>query len=116
MIFDSHTHLNVEQFAQDIPETIEKARTFGVTKMAVVGFDTPTIEKSLALSQDYQAIYSIIGWHPTEAGSYSKQIEEKLQQQLTKDKVVALGEIGLDYYWMEDLISFNIYSSFLIAR
>lgn len=102
MIFDSHTHLNAEQFNDDIPETIERAKELGVTKMAVVGFDTPMIEKSLQLSHDYSNIYSIIGWHPTEAGSYTKDIEKKLQEQLTMPKVVALGEIGLDYYWMED--------------
>lgn len=102
MIFDSHTHLNAEQFNDDIPETIERAKELGVTKMAVVGFDTSTIEKSLQLSHDYSNIYSIIGWHPTEAGSYTKDIEKKLQEQLTMPKVVALGEIGLDYYWMED--------------
>ena len=70
--------------------------------MAVVGFDTPTIAKSLELSQAYPEIYSIIGWHPTEAGSYTPSIEENLQELLIRDKVVALGEIGLDYYWMED--------------
>ena len=43
MIFDSHTHLNAEQFNDDIPETIERANELGVTKMAVVGFDTPHI-------------------------------------------------------------------------
>ncbi|KAF1298843.1 hydrolase TatD [Enterococcus sp. JM4C] len=102
MIFDTHTHLNAEQFADDIPETIQRALDLGVTEMAVVGFDTPTIEKSLELSQTYDSIYSIIGWHPTEAGSYTKEIEERLQHQLTLPKVVALGEIGLDYHWMED--------------
>lgn len=102
MIFDSHTHLNAEQFNEDIPETIQRAKELGVSEMAVVGFDTPTIEKSLALSKKYPFIYSIIGWHPTEAGSYSKEIEEDLQQKLTLPKVVALGEIGLDYHWMED--------------
>lgn len=102
MIFDSHTHLNAEQFNDDIPETLQRAQELGVTEMAVVGFDTPTIEKSLVLSQEYANIFSIIGWHPTEAGSYNKEIEDKLQEQLTSPKVVALGEIGLDYYWMED--------------
>lgn len=102
MIFDSHTHLNAEQFAADIPETLARAKELGVTEMAVVGFDTPTIEKSLELSQHYQSIQSIIGWHPTEAGSYTPMIEKKLQEQLDQPKVVALGEIGLDYYWMED--------------
>ena len=78
MIFDSHTHLNAEQFEEEIPETVERARELGVTEMAVVGFDTPTIEKSLELNQQYEGIYSIIGWHPTEAGSYTKVIEEDL--------------------------------------
>lgn len=102
MIFDTHTHLNVEQFKDEIPEVMERARELGVSEMAVVGFDTPTIEKSLELSHTYENIYSIIGWHPTEAGSYTKEIENKLQQQLEDERVVALGEIGLDYYWMED--------------
>lgn len=102
MIFDTHTHLNVEQFKDEIPEVIERAKELGVTEMAVVGFDTPTIDKSLELSQTYNDIYSIIGWHPTEAGNYTKEIESRLQHQLEEEKVVALGEIGLDYYWMED--------------
>lgn len=102
MIFDTHTHLNVEQFAEDAPEVIERAKELGVTEMAVVGFDTPTIQKSLALSEEYEAIHSIIGWHPTEAGSYTKDIEKQLQLDLTHKRVVALGEIGLDYHWMED--------------
>ncbi|MHC5269439.1 TatD family hydrolase [Enterococcus sp. LJL98] len=102
MIFDSHTHLNAQQFQDEIPEIIQRAKEMAVTEMAVVGFDTPTIEKSLALSQAYDFIYSIIGWHPTEAGSYTPAIEKTLQEQLTQPKVVALGEIGLDYYWMED--------------
>lgn len=101
-IFDTHTHLNAEQFKDDIPETIARAYELGLSEMAVVGFDTPTIDKSLELSQTYPEIYSIIGWHPTEAGSYTPAIEENLQTLLTRDKVVALGEIGLDYYWMED--------------
>lgn len=102
MIFDTHTHLNAEQFNDDIPETINRAKQLGVTEMAVVGFDTPTIDKTLQLNKEYPEIYSIIGWHPTEAGNYTSEIEKKLQQQLTTDKVIGLGEIGLDYYWMED--------------
>lgn len=102
MIFDTHTHLNAEQFQDEIEETIVRATELGVTQMAVVGFDTPTIEKSLELSRNHKDIYSIIGWHPTEAGSYTKEIETRLYEQLTLPKVVALGEIGLDYYWMED--------------
>lgn len=101
MLFDTHTHLNVEQFALDVDETIQRAAQMDVSLMAVVGFDAPTIEKSLQLSQTYDHIYSIVGWHPTEASHYTTTIEKQLQNDwLNHQKVVALGEIGLDYHWM----------------
>lgn len=102
MLFDTHTHLNVAQFAEDFDTVLDRAHQHGVTHFAVVGFDTPTIEKSLEMSQQYDDIYSIIGWHPTEAGSYTSTVEATLLKQLEQQKVVALGEIGLDYYWNKD--------------
>lgn len=102
MIFDTHTHINTDAFKEDREAVILRAAELGVTQMAVVGFDTPTIEGSLELSQTHKNIYSIIGWHPTEAGSYTKKLETDLMEKLDLPKVVALGEIGLDYHWMED--------------
>jgi len=102
MLFDTHTHLNVDQFTEDVDETIERAFSHDVKRMAVVGFDTETIKRAFELSEQYSEIYPIIGWHPTEAGSYTDEIEEKLRQDLTRDKVVAMGEMGLDYHWMDD--------------
>lgn len=99
VLFDTHCHLNVDAFEEDVEETIERAKELGVSKFAVVGFDTETIKNSLELSQAHPEIYSIIGWHPTEAGSYSPDIQESLIQLLGQDKVVAMGEMGLDYYW-----------------
>lgn len=98
-IFDTHTHLNVEQFSQDLDQVIQRAHELEVSDFAVVGFDQKTIEKALQLSQDYPEIYAIIGWHPTEAASYSKAVEDQLIKDLTLPKVVAMGEMGLDYYW-----------------
>ena len=98
-IFDTHTHLNVDNFAGKEQEEIDFAAELGVVKMNIVGFDKPTINKSLALSERYDQLYSTIGWHPTEAGSYSQEIEDMIVSQLDNPKVVALGEIGLDYYW-----------------
>ena len=102
-IFDTHTHLNVDNFAGKEQEEIDFAAELGVTKMNIVGFDKPTIDKSLELSEQYDQLYSTIGWHPTEAGSYSQEIEDMIVSQLDNPKVVALGEIGLDYYWMEEV-------------
>lgn len=99
MLFDTHCHLNVEAFEDDIKETIYRAKEAGVGRLAVVGFDAPTIKKSLELSKAYPEIYSIIGWHPTEAGNYTEEIEESLLALLTEEKVIAMGEMGLDFHW-----------------
>lgn len=99
MLFDTHTHINVEQFEGEETDVINRAREMGVTKMAIVGFDTPTIKKTFELTRSYEGLYAIIGWHPTEAASYTDDVEEKLISQLSDEKVVAMGEMGLDYYW-----------------
>lgn len=101
-IFDTHTHLNVENFAGKEAEEIAAARELGVTKMNIVGFDEPTIKRSLELSAQFSELYSTIGWHPTEAGSYTQEVENMIVSHLSNPRVVALGEIGLDYHWMED--------------
>lgn len=99
-IFDTHTHLNVEQFYGKVEEELALAREMGVVKMNVVGFDKPTIEKALQLADAHEDIYATVGWHPTEAGSYSDAVENFLLEALKHPKILALGEIGLDYHWM----------------
>jgi len=100
IIFDTHTHLNAKNFIGREAEEIAKAKAFGVETMNIVGFDKATIEKSLELSAQYDNLYSTIGWHPTEAGEYDEKIESYLLEKLKDPKVIALGEIGLDYHWM----------------
>ncbi|MCI6871302.1 MAG: TatD family hydrolase [Streptococcus hyointestinalis] len=99
-IFDTHTHLNVENFEGKEKEEIDLARELGVTKMNIVGFDKPTIERALELVETYDDLYATIGWHPTEAGTYTDDVEDWLLEKFKHPKVVALGEIGLDYHWM----------------
>jgi len=102
MLFDTHAHLNVKQFSEDEKEVIQRAKDHDVSNIAVVGFDHETIAKAFELSDHYEGIYPIIGWHPTEAGSYTDAVEEKLIDLLQTRNVVAMGEMGLDYHWMED--------------
>lgn len=102
MLFDTHAHLNVKQFEEDAPEVIQRAKDYNISRIAVVGFDHETIAKALELSKNYEGIYPIIGWHPTEAGSYSDEVEEMLIHLLKTEAVIAMGEMGLDYHWMED--------------
>ncbi|MCW6666043.1 TatD family hydrolase [Aerococcaceae bacterium NML190938] len=98
-LFDTHTHLNAEQFAGEEAAVIARALAQDVAYMAVVGFDTPTIHKSLALSEQFHHIISVVGWHPTEARTYTPAIERQLHEWLEHPNVKMLGEIGLDYYW-----------------
>jgi len=99
-IFDTHTHLNVEEFAGREAEELQLAAEMGVSKINIVGFDRPTIERALELADSYDQLYATIGWHPTEAGTYYGAVEAYLLDKLRHPKVVALGEIGLDYHWM----------------
>lgn len=102
-IFDTHTHLNVENFTETVDQELALAKEMGVTSHNVVGFDRKTIERALELANQHPEIYLTLGWHPTEAGSYSDEVEAYLRDKLNHGKAIALGEIGLDYYWMEDL-------------
>ncbi|WP_067103525.1 TatD family hydrolase [Streptococcus sp. DD13] len=99
-IFDTHTHLNVENFADKVAEELALAKELGVTRHNVVGFDRPTIERAIELADQFEQVYLTLGWHPTEAGDYDQDTENFLLDRLQHPKVLALGEIGLDYHWM----------------
>lgn len=102
MLFDTHTHLNVKHFEKDEAEVVQRALDAGVTQMGVIGFDNETIAKALELSETYEGIHPVIGWHPTEAGSYTDAVEAKLIDLIQKHNIAMMGEMGLDYHWMED--------------
>jgi TatD DNase family protein len=97
-IFDSHTHLNDNAFRGNVKEYIEHAAKLGVTKMAIVGSNRQMNEEAIALAHQYDNLYAIVGWHPEDALNYDDKEELILRKQLKDPKVVALGEIGLDYF------------------
>lgn len=99
-IFDTHTHLNVAPFLGKADEEIALARHMQVTRMNIVGFDSDTIAEAIRLAETYESLYATIGWHPTEAPSYTREVEANLIKHLSHPKVIAVGEIGLDYHWM----------------
>lgn len=99
MFFDTHVHLNVKQFDDDQTETINRAREAGVEKMVVVGFDHETIPEAIRLAEQYPFIYAALGWHPVDAIDFTSKELTWLEELARHPKVVALGEMGLDYYW-----------------
>ena len=99
MLFDTHVHLNADQFEEDIEQVIERANEAGVSKMVVVGFDEKTINKAMELTEKYEFIYAAIGWHPVDAIDLNDDYLNWIRDLASHPKVVAIGETGLDYHW-----------------
>ena len=99
MLFDTHAHLNATQFNEDVEQVIERARAEGVSHIVVVGFDRPTIQRAMELAEQYSFIYAAVGWHPVDAIHMTDDDLMMIEQLAAHPKVVALGEMGLDYYW-----------------
>lgn len=99
MLVDTHAHLNAEPFDTDRAEVIQRALDNGVTRIINIGFNRETITTSLQLAEQYPFIYSSVGWHPVDAEQMTAADLSWLEQLCTHPKVVAIGEVGLDYYW-----------------
>ncbi len=99
MLIDTHVHLNADQFEDDVNETILRAREAGVKEMVVVGFDEKTINRAMELIEKDDHIYAAIGWHPVDAVDMTDDHLSWIEELSKHPKVVALGEMGLDYYW-----------------
>ncbi|WP_077614551.1 TatD family hydrolase [Caenibacillus caldisaponilyticus] len=98
-LFDTHTHINAEQFDEDREAVIERAREAGVEEMVVVGFDRGTIERALEIVDRHDGIYAAVGWHPVDAVDMTEEDLRWIEEVAGHPKVVALGEMGLDYHW-----------------
>ncbi|KUF23871.1 TatD family hydrolase [Bacillus safensis] len=99
MLFDTHAHLNAEQYKEDLEQVIERAKSEKVEKIVVVGFDRPTITRAMELIEEYDFIYAAIGWHPVDAIDMTDEDLAWIKDLSQHEKVVAIGEMGLDYYW-----------------
>lgn len=101
MYFDTHTHLDDEKFDQDRELVIENLKKEGVSLAVNVGADLMSSKNSIALSEQYDFIYAAVGVHPNEVGEMQDKDLETLAKMAEHEKVVAIGEIGLDYHYDE---------------
>lgn len=95
---DSHAHLEMEDFHPDRPQVIERALAQGVTGLITIGTDLDSSRKALALAKTYSLIYATVGVHPHEAAGFKPEILSRLTALAKDPLVVAIGEIGLDFY------------------
>ncbi len=99
VLFDTHTHLDSHKFDDDREAVIMRAREAGVELMVNIGFDRETIPTTMKLAETYDFIYAAVGWHPVESIHMTPQDLVWIEELCQHPKVVAIGEIGLDYYW-----------------
>lgn len=100
-LIDSHCHINDKRFKDDFDDLIKRMEND--LEMAVnIGYDLESSRKSVEFADKYGFIYATVGFHPCDIKKYSEEAEVELENLLKNPKVLAVGEIGLDYHWMED--------------
>ncbi|MFI2858964.1 TatD family hydrolase [Paenibacillus sp. JSM ZJ436] len=99
MLFDTHTHLDSAAFDEDREAVIQRAVDQGITRMINIGFNRETIPTTMQLAEKYDFIYAAVGWHPVDAIAMKEEDLEWIASLTAHRKVVAIGEIGLDYHW-----------------
>ncbi|MCH3904851.1 MAG: TatD family hydrolase [Lactobacillus sp.] len=100
-IFDAHTHLNDEPFRGQESVYLQRARDLDVTMISCCGQDPDFNRRAVALSKQFDNVYAMVGFCPDVAKDYDQAAEDEIAQQCAEAKTVAIGEIGLDYYWDE---------------
>ena len=99
MIFDTHAHYDDEAFEEDRGALIASLAEQGIGRVVNVAADLASVSTSLTLAQQYPFIYAAVGVHPSNVQELTERDYEWLEEKLAAPKAVAVGEIGLDYYW-----------------
>lgn len=98
-LIDSHTHLGAPQFDPDRTDVLERARAAGVVRIVEIGYDLATSRAAVALAAQHESIYAVIGVQPNHVADLPDDWIAQVRALAQQPKVLAIGEIGLDYYW-----------------
>jgi TatD DNase family protein len=98
-LVDTHCHLDLRQFDGDREEVIARAEAAGVRILVNPGIDLDSSKRAVALAERHADIYAAVGVHPNECAEFDARTLAVLREMASRPKVVAIGEIGLDYYW-----------------
>ena len=101
MIFDTHAHYDDKQFDEDREALLASFKEQGIEFVVNVGADIATSKTTIELAKKYPFIYGAIGVHPNEVAELNEEKMQWLKDMTSLEKIVAIGEIGLDYYWKE---------------
>lgn len=98
MFYDTHAHLTYPDFASDIEQVIERAQAAGISRIVTIGTDLESSARAIELAQAHPCVYAAIGWHPSDAQRAPADVRPALRELSRQAKVVAIGEVGLDYH------------------
>ena len=102
-LYDTHAHLNDEAFKEDTQETVVRAEEAGVCLINIVGCDPESSAEAVAMANTFEIIRAVVGIHPSDSDRYDDAFEAQLKKWTEDEKVVAIGEIGLDYHYEDDV-------------
>ncbi len=102
MLFDTHAHYDAEQFDGDRDQVLSALPAAGVELVVDPGCDLPSSRAALALAERYPFLYAAVGYHPENCAPYREEDLDLIRDMARHPKCVAIGEIGLDYYWSEN--------------
>jgi len=98
LVVDTHAHLSFPEFDKDRPEIIKRALAAGIKQIVSIGTNIEDCKNTLALAKEYEFIFAAVGIHPHETKTISEETYFQLQNLAADSRVVAIGEIGLDFY------------------
>lgn len=99
MFLETHAHLDMDKFADDLADVLLRARSHGVTNAIGISTHPDSFDRNQTLVETHEMLYGVIGVHPHQAELYSAELQERVEGGLAHPKFVAMGEIGLDYYY-----------------
>lgn len=114
-IIDTHAHYDDEQYDLDRDEILSDINSKGVTHIINCGSSLQGMRDSIKLAEKYSFVYAAVGIHPSNGADWSDEVESEIKNLVSHDKVAAVGEIGLDYYW-EDLNPSHEYQKEILEK
>jgi TatD DNase family protein len=99
---DTHCHLDYQKFDEDREAVIQRANEAGLTRLLIPGLQHRSSQEAVQLAEKYPGVYAAVGFHPTDFKDFTPKTFEKVKELASHARVVAIGEIGIDYYWIKD--------------
>jgi len=102
MLTDTHCHLDFSKFDEDRAAVIQRATKAGVTRFLIPALDFESSLSAIKLAESYPDVYAAVGFHPTDLEKFSEKAFDEIKELVKHVKVIAIGEIGIDYYWVKE--------------